>query len=72
MKIAVINGTEIKGCTYNIKEKFLEILRDGNQIREFYLPKDLPHFCCGCKNCFLKVSSFALTQSMLYLSGTLF
>lgn len=44
MKITVINGTEIKGCTYNIKENFLEILRQGNEIREFYLPKDLPHF----------------------------
>lgn len=54
MKIAVINGTEIKGCTYQIKESFLEFLRDDNEIIEFYLPKDLPHFCCGCKNCFLK------------------
>ena len=54
MKITVINGTEIKGCTYNIKEMFLEDLRDGNEITEFYLPKGLPHFCCGCKTCFLK------------------
>ena len=57
MKITVINGTEIKGCTYNIKKSFLNILRDGNEISEFYLPKDLPHFCCGCKNCFLKSES---------------
>ncbi|MEA4972547.1 MAG: flavodoxin family protein [Candidatus Metalachnospira sp.] len=54
MKITVINGTEIKGCTYHIKESFLEELRSGNDITEFYLPKDLPHFCCGCKTCFLK------------------
>jgi multimeric flavodoxin WrbA len=54
MKITVINGTEIKGCTYHIKESFLETLRDDNEITEFYLPKNLPHFCCGCKNCFLK------------------
>lgn len=54
MKITVINGTEIKGCTYHIKEYFLENLRDDNEIVEFYLPKDLPHFCCGCKNCFFK------------------
>jgi multimeric flavodoxin WrbA len=58
MRIAVINGTEIKGCTYHIKESFLEILRDGNEIKEFYLPKDLPHFCCGCKNCFFKGEQF--------------
>lgn len=54
MQIVVVNGTEIRGCTYHIKESFLEVLRDGNEIREFYLPKDLPHFCCGCKNCFFK------------------
>lgn len=52
IKITVINGTEIKGCTFHIKESFLEVLRDGNEITEFYLPKDLPYFCCGCKNCF--------------------
>lgn len=54
IKIVVINGTEIKGCTYHIKETFLSVLRNGNQITEFYLPKDLPYFCCGCKNCFFK------------------
>lgn len=54
MKIVVINGTEIRGCTYHIKEAFLEQLRQDNEIQEFYLPKDLPHFCCGCKTCFFK------------------
>lgn len=54
MKITVVNGTEIKGCTYHIKEIFLEVLRNGNEITEFYLPRDLPHFCCGCKICFFE------------------
>lgn len=54
MKITVINGTEIRGCTFHIKESFLEPLRSGNEVTEFYLPKDLPHFCRGCKNCFFK------------------
>ena len=58
MNITVINGTEIKGCTYHIKESFLEVLRDGNEVTEFYLPKDLPHFCCGCKNCFFRREQF--------------
>jgi len=53
-KIVVINGTEVKGCTYRIKEEFLAPLREIHQIKEFYLPKDMPHFCCGCKVCFLK------------------
>ncbi|MEG0092369.1 MAG: NAD(P)H-dependent oxidoreductase [Oscillospiraceae bacterium] len=52
MKIVVINGTEVKGCTYQMKEAFLEQLRKGNEIEEYYLPKDMPHFCCGCKTCF--------------------
>lgn len=54
MKIVVINGTEIKGCTYRMKELFLDSLRKDNDITEFYLPKDLPEFCSGCKICFLK------------------
>ena len=58
MKITVINGTEVKGCTYHIKENFLEVLREANEITEFYLPKDLPYFCCGCKTCFLKSEEF--------------
>lgn len=57
MKITVINGTEIKGCTYNIKESFMQYFRNGNEITEFFLPKDMPHFCCGCKNCFIKAES---------------
>ncbi|SHJ77171.1 NADPH-dependent FMN reductase [Hathewaya proteolytica DSM 3090] len=58
MNIIVINGTEVRGCTYHIKESFLEVLRGKNEVKEFYLPKDLPHFCCGCKNCFLKGEEF--------------
>ena len=54
MKITVINGTEVKGCTYNIKEIFLEDFREGNEIVEYYLPRDLPYFCLGCKTCFFK------------------
>jgi len=54
MKITVINGTEIKGCTYHIKEEFLAPLRDAHEITEFYLPRDMPHFCRGCKRCFFE------------------
>lgn len=54
MKIVVINGTQVKGCTYAIKEGFLDCLREGNTITEFYLPVDFPHFCIGCKTCFVR------------------
>ena len=49
MKIVVINGTEIKGCTYKIKEAFISGLKENNDITEFYLPKDLPHFAVAVK-----------------------
>ena len=52
MKITVINGTAQRGVTYFMKESFLEHLREGNEITEFY-PQDLPPFCAGCKNCFI-------------------
>ena len=52
MKIVVINGTEIKGCTYNIKEAFISALSENNEIIEFTLPRDMPYFCTGCKICF--------------------
>jgi len=54
LNIVVINGTEVKGCTYHIKEFFLSELKDNNKIEEFYLPRDMPHFCKGCKVCFFE------------------
>jgi multimeric flavodoxin WrbA len=54
MKIVAINGVSYKGCTYQMKEMFLKSLGDKNEIKEFYLPKDSPVFCLGCKSCFNK------------------
>lgn len=54
MKITVITGTEIRGVTYHMKNLFLEALGDQIETTEFYLPGDMPHFCCGCKTCFFK------------------
>jgi multimeric flavodoxin WrbA len=53
MKIAVINGTPVRGVTYHMKELFLSHMGSSNEIIEFY-PKDFPQFCMGCKNCFLR------------------
>lgn len=53
MKVTVINGTPVKGVTYTMKKEFLNNLRGGNRITEFY-PEEFPDFCVGCKNCFLK------------------
>lgn len=56
MKCVVINGTEVRGCTYNIKEIFLDELKPDT-ITEFYLPKDGPGYCTGCKRCFFEGES---------------
>lgn len=54
MKITVINGTEKRGITFQLKEIFLEQFIEYAEIKEFYLPKDCPSFCIGCTNCILK------------------
>jgi len=54
MKIVVINGTKNKGCTYQMKNMFLESLGKGHEIKEYVLPDDAPVFCAGCKACFFK------------------
>lgn len=54
MKIAVINGTEKHGVTYQLKEIFLSEFKDKADITEYYLPKDCPNFCIGCAGCVLK------------------
>jgi len=54
MNITVINGTEQRGCTYQMKEQFLAAMGNGHSVTEYYLPKDCPEFCTGCKACFAK------------------
>ena len=52
MKLVVITGTDLKGCTYRLKEAFLEPPRGDHDIVEFSLPRDAPPYCTGCKRCF--------------------
>ena len=35
-----------------MKEMFLSSIGSGHDITEFYLPRDCPVFCTGCKKCF--------------------
>ena len=51
MKITVINGQNHKGSTYNIGRMLAESLAAGDEISEFFLPRDLNHFCLGCYQC---------------------
>ena len=54
MNITVINGTEIRGCTFQMKEQFLVAMGSGHTVTEYTLPKDCPVFCTGCKMCIAK------------------
>lgn len=51
MKITVINGQNHKGSSYNIGKIVAEKIEGENEIIEFFLPKDLNHFCVGCYKC---------------------
>lgn len=53
MKVTIIHGQSHKGITYTMSNTLLKYL-EGEEVREFFLPKDGPDFCYGCNNCFLK------------------
>ncbi len=55
MNIVAIYGSERKGSTYNIVQLILRRLQtESGSLTEFFLPRDMPHFCVGCSNCFSK------------------
>lgn len=60
MKICVIHGSNRKGNT----DKTIEIIKqtldalDEIDYTDYYLPKDLPHFCNGCFAC-LRTGEYA-------------
>ena len=55
MKITVINGSLRKGSTWSSMNAVVQELNKYEEIEitEFFLPKDMPHFCLGCYSCFL-------------------
>ena len=59
MKICVIHGSPRKGNTYKAVKtvmRKLEVMQTQSPVEftEFRLPDDMPQFCSGCYNCFLK------------------
>ena len=53
MNIVIIHGTPFRGVTHHMTNRFVDHLKGNHEITEYY-PKDMPHFCLGCKNCFMK------------------
>lgn len=50
MKVVLINGQNHKGSSYHIGKMLVEQFPES-EISEFFLPKDLEHFCVGCYTC---------------------
>lgn len=51
MQISVINGQNHKASSYTMGRILAEKLTDEGRISEFFLPRDLHHFCLGCYAC---------------------
>ncbi len=51
MKIAIIHGQNHKGSSYHIGRLLVDQIPGENEITEFFLPRDLNHFCIGCYRC---------------------
>ncbi|MBE5865542.1 MAG: NAD(P)H-dependent oxidoreductase [Lachnospiraceae bacterium] len=50
MKIVLIHGQNHKGSSYHIGRILAEQF-ENSEVQEFFLPRDLEHFCIGCYNC---------------------
>ena len=51
MNITIINGQNHKGSTWHIGRQLAEYLAGDADITEFFLPRDMNHFCLGCYKC---------------------
>ena len=64
MKTVIIYGIEHKGSNYNVVQLFKNQLNiRQNDLTEYFLPNDMPHFCLGCNNCFMKGEEFCPHQN---------
>ena len=49
--IVMLNGQNHKGSTYHIGRMIADKITGDHEIREFFFPRDLNHFCMGCYQC---------------------
>jgi multimeric flavodoxin WrbA len=54
MKMVIINGSERHGSTWHCMDAVRAALGRCGEVEaaEFFLPRDMPHFCRGCFSCF--------------------
>ena len=51
MKIIIIHGQNHRGSTWHAADELLKTIPGEHQVSEFFLPRDLNHFCTGCYAC---------------------
>lgn len=51
MKIVMVNGQNHRGSSYHVGRLLIDEITTDKEVREFFLPKDLNHFCLGCYTC---------------------
>lgn len=51
MKTVIIHGQNHKGSSYHMGRLLAEKVTAEGEITEFFLPKNLNHFCLGCYSC---------------------
>lgn len=51
MKVALIHGQGHRGTSYHAGRALANKLGGADEIIEFFLPRDMPHFCIGCYRC---------------------
>ena len=51
MKIVMIHGQNHNGSTWNIANLLLQKLPGEKEVKEYFLPRDMNHFCSGCYAC---------------------
>ena len=51
MKITIIHGQNHRGSTWHAADELLKTIPGEHQVSEFFLPRDLNHFCTGCYAC---------------------
>ena len=51
MRIVLIHGQNHKGSSYHIGKMIADTISGKKEVSEFFLPRDLNHFCLGCYQC---------------------
>lgn len=51
MKIVMVNGQNHRGSTYHVGKLLIDGIATEKEVKEFFLPRDLDHFCLGCYTC---------------------